>query len=239
MKLKVFIGIIFFIFLFLGEIAMTFSFKRESNRNIPSTEITPLSYKLSNDLSTNKYVKPIDSILSDFIKNKGIKGASVAIAKKGRLVFAKGFGYADEDNNVTVEPKSLFRIASVSKLITAVAIMKLREEGRIDLGSKIFGINGILNDSIYSHYKDKRVEKITVLHLLNHTAGWDGKRADPLFNSLHIAKEMGVDPPATLDQVIYYQLNQKLNYRPGKTYSYSNFGYAVLGKIIEKITGMT
>ncbi len=239
MSLKAFIGIVFFFFLFFGEIAMTFSFKQGSNRNLPSFEFTPLSYKLTNKLSDNENTEAIDTIVSDFLSNKQIKGASVAISKDGKLIYAKGFGFADEEENINTEPKSLFRIASVSKLITAVTIMKLYEEGRLNLEDKVFGEKGILNDSIFLNYKDKRIENITIRNLLAHKGGWNGKKSDPIFNSLYIAHKMGIDPPATLDNIINYQLREKLSFTPGTTYSYSNFGYAVLGKIIEKITGMT
>ncbi len=239
MNLKRIIGLILFTFLFFGEIAMTFSFKQESNRNVPTSEVTPLSFRLTNEMSSSEYTLPIDSIFNDFLTRKQIKGASVAISKGGKLIYAKGFGYAIEEDSVMVEPKNLFRIASVSKLITAITIMKLYEEGRIDLDGKVFGESGVLNDSMFLHYQDDRIEDITIRDLLRHTGGWNGKRSDPLFNSLYIARKMNVEPPASLDDIVQYQLGEKLNYTPGSRYSYSNFGYAVLGKIIEKITGMT
>ncbi len=238
MKLKVIVGVVLFFLAFFGEIAMTFSFKRDSNRNLQFSARTPFTYNLTNELSTNEFTYPVDSIISQFMAARNIVGASVAIASKGKLVYAKGFGYADKEISEMVEPKSLFRIASVSKLITGVAIMKLYEEGRIDLESTVFGPKGILNDSVFMNYVDKRVEDIRVMNLLDHTGGWNGQKGDPIFNSLYIARKMGVEPPASLDDIIRYQLSQKLDYKPGTIYSYSNFGYAVAGRIIEKITGM-
>ncbi len=238
MSPKTLIGLVLFFFLFFGEIAMTFSFKQYSNRNIPTSEVTPLSYKLNNELSSGEYSVTIDSVFIDFLSRKQIKGASVAISKNGKLIFAKGFGYANEEDSIKAEPKNLFRIASVSKLITAVTIMKLHEDGRINLDAKVFGPNGILNDSAFLHYSDNRLEDITVMDLLRHTGGWNGKKSDPVFNSLYIARKMNITPPATIDDIIRYQLGKKLYYTPGTKYSYSNFGYTVLGKIIEKTTGM-
>ena len=238
MNPKFLIGSVLFFLMFFGEIAMTFSFKRDSNRNMQASELMPFTYNLNNDLSTNDLTNSIDSIIGSFVQSYGIKGASVAIAHKGELVYAKGFGYADEEVDQYVEPKSLFRIASVSKLITGVAIMKLQEEGRINLSDKVFSRDGLLNDSVFLNYADKRVEEITVMNLLDHTGGWESKKGDPIFNSLYIARKLGIEPPASLDDIIRYQLTNKLDYRPGTTYSYSNFGYAILGRIIEKITGM-
>jgi CubicO group peptidase (beta-lactamase class C family) len=239
MSLKSIIGVILFIFLFFGEIAMTFSFKQESNRNVPTSEVTPLSFRLTNEMSSTIHTLPIDSVFNDFISRRQIKGASVAISKNGKLIYAKGFGFAVEEDSIHTEPKNLFRIASVSKLITAITVMKLYEEGRIDLDDNVFGKNGILNDSVFLHFQDNRVKDITVRDLLRHTGGWNGKRSDPIFNSLYIARKMNVPPPASLDDIIQYQLGEKLHYTPGTKYSYSNFGYAVLGKIIERKTGMT
>jgi CubicO group peptidase (beta-lactamase class C family) len=227
-----------FIILFFGEIAITFSYKGESNRNTPINEITPISFKLSNELSSNTSMVSIDSIFTHFISRKKIKGASVAITKDSKLIYAKGFGWADEETRTKVEPKHVFRIASVSKLITAVTIMKIAEEGMISIDDHVFGTDGILNDSIYLNYKDERIEKITVLNLLNHTAGWNNKKDDPLFQSLSIARKMHVKPPADIETIIQYYLQKNLYYNPGTKYCYSNFGYAILGKVIEKVTGM-
>ncbi|NJK86467.1 MAG: beta-lactamase family protein [Bacteroidales bacterium] len=107
--------------------------------------------------------------------------------------------------------------------------MKLYEEGRIDLNSKVFGPEGILNDSAYLIYSDNRIEDIEIVHLLNHTAGWSEKAGDPVFNSLYIARKLGITPPARLNHIIYYQLQEKLKAKPGTKYSYSNFGMLCLG----------
>jgi CubicO group peptidase (beta-lactamase class C family) len=180
----------------------------------------------------------IDSTIKDFMKRNEIVGASVAIAKHGKLVYAKGFGYADIDDSIKVSPSSLFRIASVSKLITGITIMKLIEEEKLSLDQKVFGPDGILNDSVFMHYKDKRIEQITIHDLLNHTGGWDERKPDPVFNSLYIAYKRKVTPPATINDVIAYALDQELTSDPGKKYHYSNLGYCILGKVIEKVTDM-
>jgi len=230
--------IVLFLLFFLGETANTFSFKGENNRNNAIGTIIPLSYKIKNELSDCKQTENIDSIVTSFLKQNEIIGSSVAIAKEGRLVYAKGFGFANKENNELVTPKSLFRIASVSKLITAVAIMKLVENEKLDVNQKVFGPLGILNDSIYLNYKDKRVEDITINQLLSHTAGWNGKKSDPVFNLLYVAKVMDLVPPIKIPIVIEYALTKDLDSTPGKEYSYSNLGYCILGEVIKKITGM-
>ncbi|GAH61322.1 unnamed protein product, partial [marine sediment metagenome] len=196
------------------------------------------SHEISNSVSNYSETQTIDSIFNDFLQKNNIVGASVAITNGGKLVYSKGFGLSDREIVDSVTPRSLFRIASVSKLITAVAVMKLIEDEKLDVATKVFGKDGILNESEYRHYTDKRYESITVHNLLNHTAGWNGKKADPVFNSLYVSKVMDVEPPADMPVIIEYSLNKSLDFTPGKKYSYSNLGYCILGEIVEKVTGM-
>jgi CubicO group peptidase (beta-lactamase class C family) len=238
MKLKFLLVGGFVLFFFLGEIAVSFSFKRESDRNIAFSDVVPLSYKVIEQQLNDTNTVVIDSFVNDFLIRNKIKGASLAIAKDGRLVYAKGFGLANIDDSCVVEPWNLFRIASVSKLITAVTIMKLIEEEKLSLGDKVFGKNGILNDSCYLSYTDTRVEDITIHQLLNHTGGWNSKMGDPVFNSLYVARKQHITPPAEITDIIEYALSQPLSHQPGEAYHYSNLGYCILGQVIEKITGM-
>ena len=207
-----------------------------SDKGYPSLlddEEVPFSLRLDNQYSDFEGTENIDRQVNAFIERWKIEGASLAVTKDERLVYAKGFGTANSETGEDVKPGHLFRIASVSKLITAVAIMKLYEEGKLSLDEAVFGELGILNDSIFRVYTDPRVEEITVRHLLNHTAGWSRYAGDPMFNPLYIARKMHVPAPASLEHILQYTLSRKLNYNPGSRYSYSNMGYAILGKIIE------
>lgn len=238
MKVKVLFTIGFIVLFFLGEITVSFSYKKENDRNLPNSQKIPLSYKIANENISDSNTFAIDSIINDFILRNSIVGASVAISKDGKLVYAKGFGLANEEDSVTVTPSHLFRIASVSKLITATTIMKLIEQEKLSLDDKVFGSDGILNDSVFRYYEDKRIENITIFQLLNHTAGWNEKMLDPVFNSLYVAHKQKVTPPANIKDIICFALNQKLSDNPGKKYMYSNLGYCILGEVIEKVTGM-
>ena len=215
---------------------MTFSDK--GYPSLLNDEEVPFSLLLDNQYSDFEGTKEIDQEISAFIKRWKIEGASVAVTKGERLVYAKGFGIANQETGEEVKPGHLFRIASVSKLITAVAIMKLFEDGQLYLDETVFGENGILNDSSFQKFADSRVEEITVRHLLNHTAGWSRYAGDPIFNPLYIARKMNVPAPAKFDHILQYTLLRQLNYDPGSRYSYSNMGYAILGKIIERKSGM-
>ena len=236
MKRKPLIIIAIFIALFLGEMTISFSFKKENDRNLPNSEIIPLSHKLASFQSNDPETASIDSMVVSFLQRNKINGASVAISYKGKLVYAKGFGWANKEDKVPVTPEHLFRIASVSKLITATTIMKLVEDEKISLDDKVFGENGILKQ--YTNYTDKRIENITIKELLEHTAGWNHKKGDPVFNTLYIARKEKIKPPVHIKDVINYTLEKKLDWKPGSRYCYSNFGYVVLGQVIEEITGM-
>jgi len=233
---KILIFISLFVFLFFGEIGLTFSDK--GYPSLLTDEEVPFSLLLDNQNSDFEGTESIDSQVDAFIKRWKIEGASLAVTKDERLVYAKGFGIANKETGEEVKPGHLFRIASVSKLITAVAIMKLYEEGKLELDDPVFGEHGILNDSIFRSYVDPRVEEISVRHLLNHTAGWSRYAGDPIFNPLYIARKMKVPAPAAIEDILQYTLTRKLNFEPGSRYSYSNMGYAILGKIIERESGM-
>jgi CubicO group peptidase (beta-lactamase class C family) len=183
--------------------------------------------------------RAIDSIFGGYFKQKKIRGASIAVTKRGKLVYVQSFGFSNCLDSTRTEPWNLFRIASVSKLITAAAIMKLCESGQLDLDDKVFGPSGWLNDPEYSQYTDRRVERITLRHLLTHTSGWNHKRFDPAFAPLVIAEKYKKRKAAGTEDLIRYTLDCKLDFEPGSTYSYSNTGYCILGKIIEKASGMS
>jgi CubicO group peptidase (beta-lactamase class C family) len=238
MRKKTLLTIGLILIFFIGDIAVSFSFKRESDRNIPASENIPLSYKISGLQNNDSSTLQIDSIVNDFIVRNKVKGASLAIAKAGKLVYAKGFGWADATDSIPVSPYHLFRLASVSKLITAVTIMKLIEEEKLSVNDKVFGPQGILNNTEKYSYTDKRIEDITIYHLLNHTAGWNDRMIDPVFNSLYVSYKMDAKPPIDIKTVIQYTLNQNLSSEPGENYKYSNIGYCILGEVIEKVTGM-
>lgn len=196
------------------------------------------SHKVSNAFSDHEEFDVIDYNVNRFLQRNNLAGASVSVAKDGRMVFAKGYGFADKERSIHVQPYNLFRIASVSKLITAVAIMKLVENNKLSLDSHVFGKGGVLNDSIYLNYKDPKVEEITVKELLNHSAGWTNRWGDPMFIPTVIAKKMNVDYPIKKEDIIRFMLQKRLHYAPGTMSSYSNFGYSVLEKVIEKTSGM-
>jgi N-acyl-D-amino-acid deacylase len=140
-----------------------------------------------------------------------------------------------------VQPTSLFRIASLSKPITAVAILQLMEKEKLGLGAKVFDVLDHEDDiKAASDEFDERLRDITIRHLLEHRGGWDrDKSFDAMFQSVRFAKQVGVVSPANQGAIIKAMFSQKLDFEPGERYAYSNFGYCLLGRVIEKLTGQT
>lgn len=205
------------------------------------TDFTPpepsaTSLRISGFFSDDIAFESIDQSVNSFLRRNDMAGASVAIAKDGKMVFSKGYGWADQDNRVRTEPYHLFRVASVSKLITAAGIMKLVENGKLSLDDHVFGPNGILNQSPYDVYIDRNVEKIKVAHLLNHSGGWTNRWGDPMFIPHAVARGLKKELPVDATDIIQYMLGKRLHFKPGTMSSYSNLGYAILGKVIERVS---
>ncbi|MHC1704650.1 MAG: serine hydrolase domain-containing protein [Tenuifilaceae bacterium] len=234
---KTAIFIVSFLVFFLVDFSSGFSLK---NKNVQLTDVNniyPDSYILTNVKSELPVYNKLDQTFQSFINNWRLASASIAIAKDGKLVYAKGFGFADKENAIEAQPFNMYRIASVSKLITASAIMKLLEEGRLTLDSKVFGSNGLLNDTIFLNYVDKRAEDITVKNLLNHTAGWSSRWGDHMFIKEKIARSIEKPLPISLQDIVVFALSKKLHFTPGSHSSYSNLGYSILQLVIEKASG--
>jgi CubicO group peptidase (beta-lactamase class C family) len=179
-----------------------------------------------------------DAWTKSFLAEHKIAGASLAIAREGQLVYSRGFGYADRDARATVQPEALFRIASVSKPITGVAIMKLVQDEKLKLEDKV--LDYIPNEPHFEEGGkfDERWKQITVVECLSHTGGWDrDKSYDPMFQAVRMAKSMGIGLPILPEHIIRYQLGQPLDFDPLTRYAYSNFGYSILGRVIEKVSG--
>lgn len=175
----------------------------------------------------------------DFIRNKveayrqayNAPGVSIALTRNGRLVYAAGFGLADQSTGEEVSPDHLFRVASVSKPITSVAIMRLFEQRKItSLDQKVFGPNGILGSKYPTPANNRKIEDITLRQLLQHVAGFTTAYGDPMFENTSYNH----------DQLINWALANKVPQNDaGDIYEYSNFGYCLLGRIIEKVTGQS
>lgn len=182
---------------------------------------------------------PFEAMISAAMKKYSVTGAALAVTHNGRLVLARGYGYADQENKIPVQPDSRFRVASLSKLITAVTVMHLVEEGKLSLDQPAFAMLAHLQPPAGAKV-DPRLASITIRQLLNHAGGFpENNGEDPMFDSVKITSALKAPAPASTENIIRYVLGQPLQFDPGTQYAYSNFGYAVLGRIIEKTTGMS
>lgn len=199
-----------------------------------------LNDTLTNALSAQPELHAMDSIMQRYLKRWEIHGAQLAISRHDSLLYARGFGYADKDRQIPMEPSFIMRMASVSKLVTATGIMKLRDMGKIRLSDKVFGPKGILNDTFYvNSIRDKRYFDITVEQLLRHKAGFTNYAGDAIFSTRYIMQQNHLTTPPDHRTLLRIVLRRHLGYTPGTAQRYCNIGYTLLSLIIEKRTGMS
>ena len=178
-----------------------------------------------------------DRMMTGLLREYKIAGGALAVVRKGRLVLARGYGWADVEQQQKVQPESLFRIASISKPITSVTVLRLVEQGKLRLDARAFDLLPHIKPPAGAKV-DPRIRRITLRQLLHHTGGWDrGKSYDAMFIPIKAAKALGAPAPADHRTVIRYMLGQPLDFDPGARYAYSNLGYAILGRVIEQVTG--
>jgi CubicO group peptidase (beta-lactamase class C family) len=168
--------------------------------------------------------KSIDSIVLEQIKPNE-PGVAILIARKGQIIYEKAFGSANLELGVPLQPDMVFRIGSITKQFTAIAILQLVEKGKISL-----------QDSVQQYIKDfpSKSYTITIENLLTHTAGLnDYASYGDTTNNPYIERH-----DFTSEQIIKYFDYIPLEFKPGTKYSYSNSNYALLAYIIEKVSGM-
>lgn len=202
----------------------------------PLDGISPrLNLLLTNDLSDIPELSGLDRRIRNYMNKWQIKGASLAITRNDSLLYAKGYGWADEENGIEMGPGHIMRMASVSKLITATGIMVLQDKGLLSIKDTVFGPSGILNDSLFIRtIKDRNYHKITVEHLLRHQGGFN---RDPLFSSRDVKHQLQLDHAPEKEDFYRLVLSRRLRFIPGSWQRYSNFGYLLLSDIIEKVSG--
>jgi N-acyl-D-amino-acid deacylase len=181
-----------------------------------------------------------DREMEQFMTARNVPGGALAVTRNRKLVYARGYGWADREKKISAKPDSLFRIASISKPFTGVATLQLVEMGKLKLTDRAFDYIDLPAIIPEGKKADPRLKEITIGHLLHHNGGWNRDQSfDPMFRSKIICQAAGVSGPASQAAIIRYMLGQPLDFDPGKRYAYSNFGYCVLGRIIEKVTGMS
>jgi CubicO group peptidase (beta-lactamase class C family) len=171
--------------------------------------------------------RAMHAVAAGFMQQFDVPGLSVAIARDASLLYDETFGFAGREQSDVLSSSSLFRIASLSKPITSAGIFTLVEKRKLSLSDKVFGPGGILGADYGTPPYSAYVQSISVDHLLTHTAGgWQNDSSDPMFRF----------PQFTHAQLISWTLDHlPVDNPPGEHFAYSNFGYCLLGRIIEKV----
>jgi D-alanyl-D-alanine carboxypeptidase len=181
---------------------------------------------------TQNDIAVVNSNVTTFMGTYNIPGASLAVTKNGKLVYIKGFGKANTATGELVTPASRFRLASVSKTFTGVAIMKLVQAGLLNVDAKVFGPGSILGSDYGTAPYNANLLNITVRHLLQNVSGsWGAASGGDVIDQ---------NPTYTYKQFFDWVVNTRPNPNaPGTVYDYSNVNFVLAGRIIEKISGKT
>jgi CubicO group peptidase (beta-lactamase class C family) len=176
----------------------------------------------------------LDKAILEFMTQIDAGAATAAVSRNGHLIYSRGFGWADRDKKRPTEPNTLMRIASVTKPVTAAIIRDMANARRISLDDKAFQI--IVIPPAGGPIADPRIMDITIGQLLEHKGGWDRDQSfDPMFRTAQIKQELHFEGQVGPREVIQYMLTVPLEFTPGQRTAYSNFGYCVLGRVIEKV----
>ena len=200
---------------------------------IPIEWVQDLHASIGNELSE---LKPMDQVVDSFMNFWSIHGASLAVVRHDSLLYARGYGKADATTPMT--PGTCLRLASVSKLLTAVGIMRLQEAGKLYLETPVFGPFGVLN-RFDRYIRDDNYYLITVEHLLRHQGGFTTRGGDVMFNTLSFMRKHGLSQPPSSDLLVQKEVARPLSFEPGTDQEYSNFGYLLLSLIIEEVSGLS
>ncbi len=187
-----------------------------------------------------------------YMEERRVRCASLAVLRNGHLVLARGYTLAPARMQA-VRPESRFRLASISKPITAIAIMRLVDQGRLALDTRLEDVLPAARGTWPAGPLDRRIGGITIEQLLRHQGGWairerrddqgrllhPGLGFDPMFSDRRVAGWLhaGRLPVDTNDVIRFMFRRKRLQFTPGTDNAYSNFGFAVLGRVIEAVTG--
>lgn len=199
-----------------------------------------LNDTLTNSMSDSPQLEDMENKIKRYLLRWEINGAQIAVTRNDSLLYVKGFGWADMEKKQEMQPFNIMRLASVSKLLTAVGVMRLAEVGTLKLSDHVFGPKGILNDTAFTNaIKDQRYLDITVEQLLRHKAGFTTGAGDPMFSTRYIMMQNRLTTPPDNNTLMKILLKRRLGFTPGTAKRYSNVGYTLLSMIIEKKTRMS
>lgn len=165
-------------------------------------------------------VQKIDALLDGILREESFSG-NVLIAEKGKIIYAQSFGYANAENKTPLTQETIFLIGSVAKTFTAVAVLKLKEQGKLNL-----------EGSVTKYLPELSYKNVSLRHLLTHTSGVLE------YQSPEIIKEVAGKGANNAELVsVFARLNPKPEFEPGSRWDYSNTNYILLALVVEKVSG--
>jgi len=200
----------------------------------------------------------IDALMLRFVRDERLSAGQLVVLRGGERILSRVYGNAPPAGYRTVSSQTMFRIASCSKMFTCAAIDTLHRRGKLDLRIRVFPLLGIDTPALAGDQPDLRIDDITVQHLVDHAGGWnvhkpiqipggpfiDAVHWDPMFRMRQVAIDLGLAVPPTKMQLARYMYGKPLQFTPGtqdykttRGNSYSNFGYVLLGMVVEAVTG--
>jgi N-acyl-D-amino-acid deacylase len=215
----------------IGGLAATGQGSAQDQPPVPGFEKVPIKGKAGPGL------EPLDAAMLDIMDRHGIPGGAFALARGGKLLLAKGYGWANVATGAPADPNTLFGLASLSKPLTAVATLKLVEQGKLGLDDAVFDVLKDVKPPRGARV-DPRLKDVTVRQCLNHSGGWDrGVKGDPANWEPQICRAYRVRPPLSSRQFIEFMLGRPLDFNPGTQQKYSNVGFVIMGDVIAKVSG--
>ncbi|MFY7066047.1 serine hydrolase domain-containing protein [Nocardiopsis changdeensis] len=178
-----------------------------------------------------------DTVMRDYMQARGISAGSLAVSRQGRIALARGYTWADPAVATTRET-DVFRIASLSKNIAGTAAMLLAQRGDLDLDAPVGDFVDL--SPLPGRTADPRLGQVTVRRALQHLGGWNRDvSGDPLWRDHALAAESGFGLPLSEEDVVAHVSGLPLDAAPGTAYSYSNYGYLLVSRVIAAVTGST
>ena len=178
--------------------------------------------------------QPFDQLVMDFMDRCDCRSATAAVSRNGKLLFSRGYGWSDALEKKRTSPDALLRIGGVTEPITAAAVRKLIREGKFSLDTKVFPYLNV--KPLRFGQPDPRLNDIIVGQLLEHRGGWDAHSFDPFINLTAVGKSLRVTRRPRPIEIVRFMMTEPLQFDPGQQQVPSNFGYCVLGRLIEKAT---
>ncbi len=189
------------------------------------------SQPITNSGPSFPQIERVNKIVQAFQAKYQIPGISLAISHNNKLVYAVASGYSDKEAEKPLSLDDRMRIASCTKPLTSIAILLLSERKQLRLSDPVFGPQSLLGPEYREPSFEGAKVRLTVEQLLSHTGGgWGNERDDPMF------VYTGLDGKDLINKVLD---QRSLEYKPGTKYLYSNFGYSILGRVIEKVSGVS